>query len=128
MILKLGHRPRRRCSLKVFFSIFSSANHFVQPSVTILAILVKRDMRKISVNIFLNWATGLKDAVLRFLYFYLYFWQPFCSAEQNHFSNFGKGPEGEHFCDIILALGHWPWRRCGLKVFLFLALAAIVIS
>ena len=24
----------------------------------------------------------------------------------------------EHFCQIILKLGHWPRRRCGFKVFL----------
>ena len=34
----------------------------------------------------------------------------------------------EHFCEIILILGHGPGRRCCLKVFLFLALAAILFS
>ena len=37
--------------------------------------------------------------------------------EQYHFSNFGKGALEEHFCEIILKLGHWPGRRCPLKVF-----------
>ena len=27
---------------------------------------------------------------------------PFCSAEQNHFSNFGRGSSKEHCCEIIL--------------------------
>ena len=34
----------------------------------------------------------------------------------------------EHFCKIILKSGLWPRRRCHLKVFLFLALAAILFS
>ena len=50
------------------------------------------------------------------------------SVERNHFSNFGKWSPKEHFCEIILKLGHWPWRRCHLKVFLFLALVAILFS
>ena len=31
----------------------------------------------------------------------------------------------EHFCETISKSGHWPRRRCHLKVFLFLALAVI---
>ena len=53
---------------------------------------------------------------------------PFCSEEQNHFSNFGTWSPKEHLCEIILKLGHWPRRRCRLKVFLFLALVAILFS
>ena len=53
---------------------------------------------------------------------------PFCSAKQNHFSNFGKGSLEEHFCEIILKSGHRSKRRCHLKVFLFLALTAILFS
>ena len=45
-------------------------------------------------------------------------WWPFCSAEQNHFSNFGKGILEEHFCEIILKSGPWH-RRCCLKIFFF---------
>ena len=41
------------------------------------------------------------------------------SAERNNFSNFGKGSLEEHFCEIILKSGHWPRRRCCLKVFYF---------
>ena len=52
---------------------------------------------------------------------------PFCLAEWNHFSNFGKGALEEHFCEIILKSGHWH-GRCHLKVFLFLALMAILLS
>ena len=50
-------------------------------------------------------------------FFYFYLWRPFCSAEQNHFSNFGKGSSKEHSCEIILKSAHWPRRRCGLNVF-----------
>ena len=51
--------------------------------------------------------------------------------------NFGKGTSEEHFCEIILKLGHCP-GRCRLKLFflfvccfffsLFLALVAILFS
>ena len=44
--------------------------------------------------------------------------------EHNDFSNFGRGSPKEHFCKIILKLGHWSRRRCHLKVFLLLALVA----
>ena len=49
IILKLAHWPRRRCCLKGF-SIFSSGGHFVQPSGTILAILVEGHPKNISSN------------------------------------------------------------------------------
>ena len=48
--------------------------------------------------------------------------------EPNNFSNFGRGSPKEHFCEIILKSGHWSRRRCHLKVFLFLALVAILFS
>ena len=41
--------------------------------------------------------------------------------------NFGKGAWEEHFCEIVLKSGYWPGRS-RLKVFLFLALAAILFS
>ena len=28
----------------------------------------------------------------------------------------------EHFCEIILKLGHWPRRRCGLMLFIFFSI------
>ena len=46
---------------------------------------------------------------------YLELWQPFCSAEQNHLSNFGREYYEEQFCEIILNLGKWFRRRCRLK-------------
>ena len=51
------------------FSIFSSGDHFVQQSRTILAILVKGDKRNISVKSFLNQATGQGGDVKKFSYF-----------------------------------------------------------
>ena len=61
--------------------------------------------------------------------FSIYFlWWPFCSAEQNHFSNYGKGVLEEHFCEIILKSGPWPSRRCCLKIFFCFALDAILFS
>ena len=50
------------------------------------------------------------------------------ATERNHFSNFSRGSFKEHFCEIILKSAHWPERRCRLKVFLFLALTAILFS
>ena len=44
-------------------------------------------------------------------------WRPFCSAEQNHLCNFGRGYQEEQFCEIILNLDQW-FRRCHLKYFL----------
>ena len=44
------------------------------------------------------------------------------------FRQFGKGACEEHFCEIILRSGHWPRRRHRLKVFYFLALAAILFN
>ena len=47
--------------------------------------------------------------------------------EQDYFSNFGKGSSKKHFCEIILKSGHWSRSIYHLKVFLFLALAAILL-
>ena len=44
------------------------------------------------------------------------------------FSNFGRETLNEYFCEIILKSVHWSWRRCHLKMFLFLALVAILFS
>ena len=54
---------------------------------------------------------------------YLEFWQPFCSLEHNHLCNFDRGYFEEQFCEIMLNLGHWFRRRCGLKDFLSGSLA-----
>ena len=50
IILKLAHWPKRRCRLKGF-SIFSSDDHFVQRSGTILAILVEGHPKNISTKL-----------------------------------------------------------------------------
>ena len=49
-------------------------------------------------------------------------------SELNNFCDFGKGSLEEHFYEIILKLGHLPRRSCCFKVFIFLALAAILFS
>ena len=46
----------------------------------------------------------------RFFYFQIRW--PFCSAEQNYFSNSGRGQYGEHSCKIILNLDQCFKRRC----------------
>ena len=50
-------------------------------------------------------------------YFLIFALVAIFSAEQNHFSNFGRGSIKEHFCEIILKSTHWPWRRGLLKSF-----------
>ena len=57
---------------------------------------------------------------------YLELWQPFCSAENNHLCNFGRGYYEEQFCEIILNLGQWFRRRCHLNDFLSGTLAALL--
>ena len=49
---------------------------------------------------------------------YLELWWPFCSVEQKHLCNFGKGLYEEQFCEIILNLDQWFRRKCLLKIFL----------
>ena len=49
-------------------------------------------------------------------------------VQQNYLSNDGRWSPKEQFCEIIMISGHWPTRRCCLKVFLFLALVAILFS
>ena len=42
-----------------------------------------------------------------FFCFVFKLWQPFCSADQNHFINFGKRAQEEHCYEIILkSTGH----------------------
>ena len=57
---------------------------------------------------------------------YLELWQPFCSVEQNHLCNFGKGHYEEQFCEFILNLGKWFRGGCRLNDFLSGALAALL--
>ena len=59
---------------------------------------------------------------------YLELWQPFCSVDLNHLCNFGRRYLEEQFCEIILNLGQWIWRRCCLKDLLSGALAAILLG
>ena len=72
------------------FSIFSSGSNFVQPSGTILAILVERDKRNISEKYFEIGPLAKEMLFEDFFYFWL--WQPSCSMERNSLSNFSKGP------------------------------------
>ena len=78
------------------FSIFSSDDHFVQRSGTILAILVKELHRPIGLG---------EDVVLRVFLFLALAAILFSIAEE------------EHSCEIILKSTHRPRRRCRLKGF-----------
>ena len=46
--------------------------------------------------------------------------------ERYCYSNFSRGSTKENFCEYILKSGYWSRRSCSLKVFLVLALAAIL--
>ena len=48
--------------------------------------------------------------------------------ERNGLSNFGRQSPKEHSCVIISKSMHWLRRRGRLKVYLFLALAAILFN
>ena len=98
------------------FSIFSSGGHFVQRSRTILASLEKLHWGIIRMKLFWNRPIGLGENVVLQVFLFLALAAIF-SAEQNHFSNFGKRSSKEHSCDIILKSAHWPRRRCCLKGF-----------
>ena len=50
------------------------------------------------------------------------------SADRNPFSNFVRGSPKYIFCSNILKSKPWPTRTCHLKVFLFLAVTAILFS
>ena len=102
--------------LSKVFSILSSDSHFVHPSKTILAILVKGHPRNIPVKLFWNRSIGLGGIWFKW-FFYFLLWRPFCSAERNHFRNFSRESSKEYFCEIILKSAHWPGRRCSLKSF-----------
>ena len=68
----------------------------------------------------------MEEMLLEVLFVFCFYL--FCTAEWKHFSNSGRGSSKEHFCEIFLKKkSHLP-RRCGLKVFLFLALVAILFS
>ena len=57
---------------------------------------------------------------------YLELWEPFCSAEHNYLWNLDNGYYEEQFCEIILNWGQWFGRKCHLKYFLSVALAALL--
>ena len=49
---------------------------------------------------------------------HLELWWPLCSWDRNHLYSFGRRNHEEQFCEIILNLDQWFWRKCHLKVFL----------
>ena len=79
---------------------------------------------KISVKLD-HWPT--RTCLLKFFFLFFALMAIFL-AERNHLSNFASGSPKEHFCEIILQSGHTPTKRCHLKIFIFLAMAAILTS
>ena len=53
---------------------------------------------------------------------YLELWLPFCSAEQNHLCNFGRGYQEEQFCEIIFNLDQWLEEEILFKYISYLVL------
>ena len=82
-------------------------------------------MGVIDVKLYGIWTSGSKEMSFKNIS-YLELWQPFCSAECNHFCKFSSGYYKEQFCEIILNLGRRFRRRCRLKDFLSGALAALL--
>ena len=120
--IKSGWNPPSGCGGEEAFFVLFFPIYFVHRSGIILAILVEGHPRTFLWYYFEIWPLApeeMRFKVCCFFFSIFYLWQPFCSAERNHFSNFGKGSPKEHFCKIILKSGHWPRRRCHLKVFYF---------
>ena len=81
----------------------------IQRSITICAILLEGITRNNSEFGPVVQVMSFKDVP------YHEVWWHFCSAEQNCFSNFGRGYHEEHSCESILNLDKWFRRRCHLK-------------
>ena len=76
-----------------FFSIFSSGNHFVQQSRTILAILAKGHKRNFDAKLFWNLAIGHGDIV--------YYFEILPLAMEMSFKGFSIFSSGNHFVQQI---------------------------
>ena len=46
---------------------------------------------------------------------YIELWRPFCSKEQNHLCNFGKGHHEEQFCEILFEFGQVVQEKMSSK-------------
>ena len=84
---------------------------------TIYAIFLECIMRNMLRNYFEFGLVVHEEMLLRNIS-YLELWQPFCSAEKNHLCNFGRRYYEYQFCEIILNLDEWVWRKSRLKIFL----------
>ena len=78
-------------------------------------------------KLFQNLYTSLAEEVVKY-FFLVKVLAAICSTEWNGSSNFGGQSPKEHCCLIISKSMHWLRRRSHLKVFLFLALAAILFN
>ena len=115
-ISNLGWWFRRRCRLKYFLSgalaalVFSGAKPFMQ------------FWKKASWGTFMWSYMEFGPEVQEEMSFkdisYLELWWPFCSVEQNHLCDFGRGHHEEHSYYVIWNLDQLFRRRCGLKMFL----------
>ena len=99
-------------------SIVSSNRHFFRHTGYHLVILVEGIMR-------INWLAVQNE--MQSKDFSLFSSASFfVQWSRNVWAIFGRGPDEDHLCEIILNLGQKFKRRCCLKIFLFLALAAIL--
>ena len=104
IILNLDQWFNRRCTLKIFL-IWSFCGPFIQPSVTICAILVEGIKMNNSVKLFGIWTSASAGVSFKDIS-YLELLRLFCSAEQNYLCNSGRGHYEEQFCEFISNLGH----------------------
>ena len=81
----------------------------------------------IGTNLFQNLCTGLAEEVL-YSFFLFIALAAILSTERHSLCNFGGQSPKEHSCIIISKSMHWLRRRSHLKVFLFLALVAILFN
>ena len=114
---------RRPCKASLVY--VSSGGHFVQPSITIFAILVKRQKEEHFYEVIWEYCQRprrrcrfLKKKFFSFFFFFFFkLWLPFYSGKQTHFSNYSIGAYEKHFCEIILKSGHLHRRSSMLKFF-----------
>ena len=99
----------------LFFSTFSSGNHFVQRSGTILAILIDGHSRTILVKIYRNRAIGLQKMSWKCIFSIFSSGSHFYSAERTNLSNFVRGPR--NISVKLFEIGHLSYEDMLFKCF-----------
>ena len=62
-------------------------------------------------------------SLIFFFFFFLFLsLAAICSAERNHFSNFGSGSSKEHFCDFFLEIWPLAYEEMSFKIYFYFQL------